>query len=231
MNAHFEIVSDDVLVVLGNSERSKTGELIGRTLARHNYFKNVHIATLNTMDSRTKRGKDARAKAASMTVITHSAGIQYVDEALQIIAINPPEHRRYFELLKGSMRMVKDPIADEPGAHERNFADMIGAAIEFLGSPITSARTVTGIARGFSTVEHLINHADAFPHGRAIIHCSQDAFGFQNHADLERAELNGITTQTIDGFHTEFLFAPLRTMRDIQQRIYFPQVWTRTHSF
>lgn len=230
MKKRFEVVSDEVLVVLGNSERAKTGELIGRTLVRHNYFKLAHIATLNQMDSKSKKGKEFRAMAPDMTVITHSAGIQYVDEALQIIAVNPPEQRRYVELLKGSIRMVKDPIIDEPGAHERNFADMVGATVEFLGSPITSVRTVTGIARGFSAVEHLINHAEAFPEGRAIIHSSRDAFDFQNHADLEKAERNGITTQAIGGFHTEFLFAPLGTMREIQQCIYFPQNGARTHS-
>ncbi len=207
------IASDDVILALGNSERRTTGELAVRTFQNFGYFRNVILTTINELDEKSLRTQEIRAKAKDMTVITHSAAIQRFDEALQIVALNPPEQTSCTQLLFGALRMAKDPIKDEPGAHKRNLGDAIGAAREFIGSPISSYRTVHGISQGFSTVEHLIERADSFPEGRAIIHARADAFGFQKDADLERANANGIVTKLIDGYHTEFLFAPHRVIR------------------
>lgn len=223
----FTIASDDAIVALGNSERRKTGELAVRTLQNFGYFKNVILTTINELDEKSLRTQEIRAKAKDMAVITHSAALQRFDEALQIIALNPPEQTSYMQLLFGAMRMAKDPIDDEPGAHKRNLGDAIGATREFLGSPISSYRTVHGIARGFSAVEHLIERADDFPKGRAIIHAHADAFGFQKATDVERAQSHGIVTELIAGFHTEFLFAPLRVMREIEPIITIPPLGQR----
>lgn len=223
-----EIASDRAIVLLGHTERHATGELLERTLLRHGLFSSITLATINDLDTRSKKGKDLKAMMRDMSVISHSASIEYVEEALQVVAFNPPEKTSTVQLFVRAGKILRDKVEKEPGVHKGGLSDKLGAGFEFIRGPITSARTIRTIAKGYSTVEHFIAGADNFPGGTAIIHSGNDSFGFQHLADLNRAREAGIAVKVLDNHHhNELLFAPKRTMAAVTDVIEFPPLGQR----
>ncbi|MDQ3094146.1 MAG: hypothetical protein M3Q70_03150 [bacterium] len=223
----FNIESDTALIVLGTSERKETGELFARTLDARKIFEKVDVVTLNRAAAVLGR-KALQEQMKRSTVITHSAGITRVREALQVIAINAPEHVSFFQLLKRASEVTKDPVTKEPGSHQTGLGDMAQAGLELLRSPISTVVTPTRIARGYSTSQRLMHGKLDFPAGRALVHTFPDTFGFidaVNESVTTDYSLpnSGVSYLAVpDQYHNDILFSPGRSI-DAMTPFIFPR--------
>ena len=208
----FQIESDKAMIVLGHSERKEYGEFIASALDERRVFEDIDVYTLNHCAAYLGR-KSVREAMKSRTVITHSAGIMRVPQALQIIAINPPEPVSFGQLLRRATEVAKNPVVAEEGAPKTGIGDLAKAGFELVRSPIASATTCLRIARGYSATAHLATGHNAFRAGRAMVHSELDSFGFAELADMERAAMAGVTTVLLaDHYHNEVFFAPRSTL-------------------
>lgn len=229
----FTLESDKAILVLGHSERKKTGELWAKEIDERNYFDDIDVLTLNAFDTKMRgTGRVALLDVlARSTAITHSAGAQRVIEASQhrrlhqIVAFNGSEQTSYRQQIRSAMAIGSDPMSErsEPGAHEIDILDRMGAGLQIASSPISTARTMAGIKNGFSTSRRLAVAGRDFPAGRALVHSELDGFGFPNGANNEFARIMGVTVEELpDHYHNEVLFAPGRTM-DMLTPTIFPE--------
>lgn len=204
----FQIESDRAVIVLGHSERKEVGQLWGEALDARGIFEDIDVITLNRAAAVIGRASlKEHLKIAS--VFTHSAGITRVDQALQVVAINPPEPVSFFELMKRAVSVGNDPVTKEPGGHKTGPVDLAMAGVELARSPTSTLVTPLMIARGYSTVEQLCAREQDFPAGRAIVHAELDGFGFADNANLEIARHSGVTTMLLPNeYHNGILFAP-----------------------
>lgn len=206
----FKVESGKAVIVLGNSERHEVGELWGKTLDERRIFDYVDVVTLNEAAARFGRAS-LRQRLKESVVFTHSAGITRLAEARQVIAINPPEPvAGVIELMRRAAEVGKDKIDPEYGAIKTGAVDLTKAGLELARSPFSTVKTLWLIGRaGYSAVSALIERAEDFPAGRAIVHCDEDGFGFFANADLLAAVDNDIPTLVIEGaHHNEVLFRP-----------------------
>lgn len=217
----FRIESDRAFIVLGNSERREFGEYIGRALDAMRIFEDIDVFTLNHSAAMLGRASIRKAME-TRTVITHSAGILRIPKALQIVAINPPEPVPLGQLIKRAVfEVTKDSIDAEAGAPKTGTSDMLKAGLELARGPISTIVTAQRIARGYSATRRLIEGAEDFPAGRAMVHSELDAFGFAGLADSDRAARAGVTTIMLPGhYHNEMLFAPRRTFNQLTPEIF-----------
>lgn len=220
LGPQFELESGKAIIVLGNSERHEVGELWGRTLDERRLFDYVDVVTLNEAAALVGRAS-LRQRLKESTVFTHSAGVTRLAESRQVIALNPPEPvNGILELIRRANEVGKDKIPAEYGAVVTGLADLTKAGFELARSPLSTVKTLWLIGHaGYSTVNTLIERAEDFPGGRAIVHCDADGFGFSS-ADMAVAADNGISTLEIqDAFHNSVLFQPSRILDEMTPTI------------
>lgn len=219
----FQVASDKAILVLGHSERYKTGEYFASVLDKLNLFDEIDIFSLNKCAAALGRSSVQKAME-NRTVITHSAGLMRVKKALQVIALNPPEPVPLIPLIKrGLIDIPRDHFESEEGAHSRTHLDIFMAGVELARSPITTLQTVHRISRGYSSTDRLVNGSEDFRAGRAMVHSELDAFGFAQLANMERAAQSGVTTVMLPNHHhNEALFAAEDTIKQLTPVI-FPE--------
>ncbi len=223
----FQIEADYAFILPGVSERREVCEYAASTLDQLRIFRDIQIVPFS---ERERYIKASLLNALKISLaVTHSAGIIALRQALQVVAINPPEHVTMPQLVKRAMFDVpNEQIVAEEGAHERNFADRAKALLEMVRSLRITARETLAIANGYSAVEHLAAGAENFPAGRAIVHSEFDMYGFADLADMKRAADADITTVMLPEFyHNDFLFRP-QAMTELLTPVIFPEVATKS---
>ncbi len=213
MGPKFEFASDRAIIALGHSERKMVGEKWASEIDNLDIFEDIDVVTINRLD-RLRDSSLLKSVMKKSTVFGHSAASTRIDEALQFVAINPPEPASTLDLLKAASKIANDPIEPEVGSHKTGLLDLLGAGLELADSPTSSISTIRRISGGYSAVEDLIAKGEkSFPEGRAIVHSELDGFGFSELANMHRAAGNGITAVEIPNhYHNEVLFAPKKTI-------------------
>lgn len=217
----FELASDELFIVGGNSERKEVMDFFASKLDERRLFEDINVVTLNRLDTKLGRGALFAAFRES-TVLSHSSGLTRVPRALQIIAMNPPEPITIRQQIERASEIVNDQVVKEPGHHKTGSADMLKAGLQLAGSPISTFRTMSTIKHGYSGSNRLIGGVQDFPAGRALVHSDQDGFGFAELADMDVAASCGVTTLMLHGHHhNEYMFAPDLTI-DLMTPTIFP---------
>lgn len=223
----FQVESDRLVIGLGNSERRRVGELARSVFEKTGLFtRDIVVLTINELEA-GRGSKKLNDLFADSTIAAHSAAEMFIDGGLQIMAFNPAEQTSAGKLIKRGLINIGQEakrLEKEPGAHKIGPADSMQAFGQMVMSPITTFRTIHGIAAGHSSSRRLAGAAWQFPAGRAIIHSELDPFQFPAGADLELAARSGVSTAVIPGHgHNELLFAPHRTLTAIMPHI-LPQM-------
>lgn len=211
----FNIESDHAVIVLGHSERLGVGQFWAEELDRRDLFEEIDVVTLNKTAAMIGRSS-LRSHLKRSTVFTHSAGITRVNEALQVVTLNPPEPVAGLrELIRRATTIINDPIEAETGAAKTGILDTALAGCELMRSPLSTLVTMYKIGLGgYSTVRELSEREADFPAGRAIVHSELDGFGFCESADMVSAENAGIVTVTVsqDAYHNSILYTPRKVL-------------------
>lgn len=216
----FNIASDRLFIVGGNSERKEVLEPFARVIDSRGIFEKIDLITLNNLDGRS--GRSIKQLMLVATVLGHSAAATRIKKARQFIAVNPPEQLDYRDQIKCAMDVGNDPIDKEMDTYKTGTLDLVKAGLQLVGSPLSTARTMHMIDEGFSGSSLLIRGAQDFPEGRAMVHSELDGFRFAQNAGLEAAALAGVTTLLLPGhYHNEMLLAPSRTV-DLMTPVIFP---------
>lgn len=216
--------SDRAVAILGHSERREVGELWENTLERSGLFpRDIEVRTLNR--SADPIGRLAlRSLLKDSVLFTHSAGMTRVRQALQIVAFNSPESvATKRELIDCAVAIGKDEMINEPGCHETGFMDYAKAGLQLITSPFTTYRTMDMITNGYSTVDRLVNGAEDFPAGRAMVHTMRDGFGFAEKAFARLDELTDadVSSAWLPNYHhNELLFAPAHVIEETRGHIF-----------
>lgn len=222
----FELQTDSVVLIQGNTERRQVGEPLLRTLDRTGLFpRNIEAFTINEAGGRfSPNSRRLRSLFDISLVIGRSAASIYVPNALQILAFNSPEPiPTRLEVLKRGAKVGGDEIEKEPDTYKTGPWDLTKALAQVAVSPITSYRTINAIASGYSTSRRLIEGAEDFPAGRAMVHGMEDGFGFAASAYDHVSELTeaGVTTVWIpEVSHNEILLAPGRVLENLRGNIF-----------
>lgn len=223
----FERASDRVFVGLGHSERKGLADGFLQALHELRIFTHIDAIPLNKMAGFMTRRAN-REEAKQRLLIGHSASVTRVPAALQVVAFNAPEPTSLFQLGRSAWALTGESkaIPHEQSAWKVGGAkDLTLAGLELMRSPFTSVRTPLQIALGYSAVDHLVKGAERFPAGRVLVHSTNDSFGFQDRADMQRAAENNVTTVMIpDHWHMSMLLEPKRTI-ELLTPVIFPERW------
>lgn len=171
----------------------------------------VYEAESVTLGYALKESDKFNKEAARRLVIGHSAAFMAIDRAGLAVSLNGAEPTGLCRTLIGGIRVGTNKIGKEESATPPKFSD---GFMEVAMAPQTIM--VPFWLRQFSTVDKLINNAEAYPGGRVYLPTDKDEFGFGGHDEVERARRDGIVSWMLEGWHNQPLFCPDASVAQIK---------------
>lgn len=153
-------------------------------------------------------------EAARRLVIGHSAAFMAINRAGLAVSLNGAEPTPLPKTIFGGLRVGTNKIGKEEAIVPPKLTD---GFMEIAMSPRTML--VPFWLRQFSTLNKLINNAEAYPGGRVYLPADKDEFGFGSNGEVDRARACGIVSWRVQGWHNQPLLYPSQSVAQIHEAL------------